>query len=269
MPSSSRRYQTGFSVVELATVIAVLAILATSFFVAFITLYSSSARSSKDLALDMDNQQAMSIIERDIRYSFAFEKDINSNTNVRDDFGYDTIAGSLSSITYSGTSSTLRALILAGYATTTNPSSKTRQTIYLTTPFSCATAMYDNAQLPYYTAYFARNGKLYRRINPDTTSATCNGAPQQKQSCPPDAPGAWNARCKANDEVIANNVTAFTLTYYDNSSPGTPIDVYNAPDPTEALNAADSVEVTLTLSNGTTITSTNTIRVAKVNYVDG
>lgn len=253
-------HETGYTLIELLTTMVILAILAGSVFMIYMDSYRDSTRKSVQATLDSSSQIAMSVIEHDIRYSFSYNTALP--IGFTDPYGSD---NSGTPITYKGASATSRALILAQYATTTNSLSNTRQSIYIQATFNCGTNMYDNPKLPYTILYFIRNSTLYRRILTDTTTSTCNPPQYQKQSCPPEVT-PWNMLCKTADEVIADHVTNFSVSYYSGSDT-TPTDVYSSSDPA-ILDTMDSAEITLTLApqGGGPLSSSIKMRVAKVNH---
>lgn len=250
----------GFTLVELVVTMTVLAILSSAIFTIYIDNYRQSSRMVTQASLDATAQLGMSVLEHDVRYSFAFSTSMPAGFS--DPYGRDNGG---TPVTYSGTSSTTRSLLLSQYATTTNALGNTRQAVYKQGAFSCATNLYDNPKLPYLIVYFVRDNSLFRRTITDSTTATCNPPQYQKQSCPPSV-SPWNAICKAADEVIAENVSGFAIDYYSGTDTS-PTDVYSSSDPA-VLDTMDSVGITLTLATqgSSPIASTTTMRITRVNH---
>jgi prepilin-type N-terminal cleavage/methylation domain-containing protein len=253
-------FHAGFTLVELIVTMTVLAVLSTAIFMIYIDNYRQSSRMVTQASLDAAAQLGMSVLEHDVRYSFAFSTSMPAGFS--DPYGRDT---SGTPVTYSGTSSTARSLLLSQYATTTNALGNTRQAIYKQGVFSCVTNLYDNPKLPYLIVYFVYNNSLFRRTITDTTTATCNPPQYQKQSCPPSV-SPWNAICEAADEAIAENVSSFAIDYYSGTDTS-PTDVYASSDPA-VLDTMDSIGITLTLATqgSAPISSTTTMRIARVNH---
>jgi hypothetical protein len=158
--------------------------------------------------------------------------------------------------------------MLSNVATTQNRSTDTRTPVYTDGPtFNCTTEMVFNPLQTYLIVYFVRSQKLYRRIITDTTTPLCNGPDSQKQSCPPELSGSWNAICKARDEIIASDVSTFSVDYYSLRDTSPMATIYSSPDP-EDMDVIDDAEITLGLSRGagsSTVTSSQTLRIARLN----
>jgi len=267
MLPTNRRLSFGVTIIELTVVITILPIIIALFIYAVFASVNASTKSKAQLELDTGVRDAMNVIERDVRYSVAFDKTVpaeysdpygpnNSGTNGAEAWNFTGVPAASSD----------RILILSVPATTQAGVSNAREPVYVDGSYNCSTERTYNPEHTYITIYFVRGGTLYRRILTDTTTTVCNGPQNQKQSCPADI-YPWNVICEAKDEVIATNVSSFSIDYYVNQV-ATPIsNVYTSSDP-DILNTADDAEVTLTLSRqfaGETISGTSTLRIAKVN----
>lgn len=262
MPVSKRPQ--GFTIVELMLVTVIIGIVLSGLFYSFLTSYRIANNNQIQQSLSSGAQVAMGVIERDVRYSTGFSTTIASPFS--DPYGPDNSGATWS---YKGTpaSANSRALILSAYATTQNPLSSSRQTIYENGVYACGSQMYYNIQLPYTVIYFVRGNVLYRRTLTDATTPICNGPQAQKQSCPP-AVTPWNSICKAQDEVIAKNVTGLSIDYYQERATSPIINEYTSTNP-GILGMADDAQVTLTLSGtgaSSSLTSTISLRITKVNH---
>lgn len=270
-PTKSRRSQQGgFSLIELVIVIVVLGIIFPVFSVLFVNTYHDAYISDNKMKTSTSIMQALDYMSDGVQASSSFQTGVSSPYT--DAYGANNSGSSgAQAWTYKGTSSTNRVLITKNYATSINALNTGRQPVFKNTPdFNCTTQMYYQPQLTYLTIYFVNNNTLYRRILTDTTSALCAGnSQQQKQTCPPYiSSGSWDATCQANDEVLMNNVTGFSIDYYQISTDGTSTQIdptYASTDPT-VLSAADYANVTLVASARTgAATTTMTQRMAKVN----
>lgn len=171
---------------------------------------------------------------------------------------------------YKGDSATSRVLITQNYSTTVNALNTGRQPVFRNTgTFNCTTEMYYQPQLTYISVYFVRNNTLYHRVLTDRTSPLCPGnSQQQKQSCPPYITSGRHASCETNDEILATNVSNFTVAYYRITQNNTSVQLdpsYTSNNPL-VLATADYAEVTLTESarNGA-ITTTLKQRMTRIN----
>lgn len=268
----------GYTIVELIVAVVLSVSIVVIFISIMMTTYLRSGENVTQLELNGNLQVALNDIERDIRYSSVYSKNLTapfSDSNAP--------AGGW---TFKGTpaNTNKRVLILKANATENNPFSNQRSSVYinggLTNPYAeidpqlnCSTTppagtLRLNPQLPYYVVYFVQNNILYRRTLTDTTTTICNGVVQyQKRSCPTGA----GAGCQAKDEVIANDVAQFSVNYYERSdTPDTvieAIDPYRATDPDE-LDQADNVEVVLKLQKtiaGKLVSSTLSVMATRVN----
>lgn len=281
--------QGGFTLVELMVAVILSGIVVTIFISALMTMVSTAVLQKTQLELSQRNQIALDVIERDIRLATAFETAI-PYTTFDDDYGpSNTDEGWTGSWAYGGTDANHRVLLLAQRATPGSPLAAARTPVYIRgsatnvyaaldaslncTVYNASTnptgALTYNPKLPYYLVYFVRDNQLFRRTLTDTTTSLCDGQQQyQKQSCPAvDTTPA--ASCGAYDEKIADDVAAFTITYFslDDDAVPTDIDAYASSDPTilrEISNAVVTLQLQKTI-NGEQRTSTLSVRVSRVN----
>lgn len=263
-----RRTNQGFTVVELMTSTILIGIVLSVFMAMLITTLRSSASQKIQLDLSTDAQQALNIMERDVRFSFRYNRGLPT-PQFEDPYGANNVPATGSQAwSYKGVpaNANSRALLLSHYATTQNSLSNARTPIYNDDPgYDCGGQLYYNSKREYIIIYFVRDNTLFRRIITDEDPNTCGTPGQvQKQSCPT---GSSNSICEANDEIIANNVDSLAINYYEYGETTPIADTYSSSDPT-ILDIADEVEVALTLAHpfGTgQITQTLSFRVAKVN----
>lgn len=292
---SLRSRDAGFTLIELLIAITLSTIVITVFVSALMSMVRTVTIQKTELELSQKSQLALDTIERDVRVALAFDTTpltVSGYTTFTDSYGPtntdDTWSGTWS---YKGTDASHRVLILRESATTTNPLSTSRSLTYaqgnianpyaeLNTSLNCTAynastapsgALTYNPPLPYYLIYFVRDNNLYRRILTDTTTPLCNSQ-YEKQSCPA-ADASPHANCQANDELIVQDVAAFTVAYnsitYDASGAATvsDLDVYSSSD-TGILNEISNIYVTLQLQKsvyGSPRSSTLSVRVSRVN----
>jgi hypothetical protein len=256
--------------VELIIVIVVIGIIFPVFSALFVNTYHDAYVADNKTKASTMILQALSYINEAAVSTNDFQTGISSPFT--DAYGPNDLGSSgAQAWTYKGKSSTNRVLITQNYATTVNALNTGRQPVFENTAaFNCTTQMSYQPQLVYMTIFFVKNNTLYRRILTDTTTAVCAGnTQQQKQSCPPYiASGSLDATCKANDEILATNVTGFSVDYFQIASDGTSTQIdptYASSDPT-ILTAADYINLTITASaNSGGTTTTMTQRMTKVN----
>lgn len=279
----------GFSVVELLIAVILVGIVVTVFVAAQINMLSTATIQKTQLELAAENQTALSIIERDIRFANRFETTLPSTFS--DPYGPNSIAeGWTGTWSYKGNtpanpSSPLKVIILRQNASTTHPMAISRTPVYIqgfvANPyadiepfFNCTAgptgALTYNYKLPYIQILFVRDRTLYRRTLTDTSTRICNGPQYQKQSCPREDTTP-HASCRAKDEVLAHNVTGFNAAYYRQLDTPAPTfedaDAYNSTDPT-VLDEIDSVVVTLTMEKtvqGKSRSVTESLRASRIN----
>lgn len=256
--------------VEMMITIGIIALLFPLF--AFILdMYHDSYYLDDRMKMDATSKQALWYMEGEVRTANNFLTAIPSPFT--DAYGpHDAGSSGSEAWSYKGDSSSSRVLIVRNFATTTNALGNGRTAVFENTAsFNCTTQMHYQPQLPYITIFYVKNSVLYRRVLTDTTTALCAGnTQQQKQTCPPYITTSRDATCQANDEVLASQVSSFTVAYYQSSSAGTSVALdpsYTSTDPT-ILSTADYAIVTLTSTarNGA-VTSTMTQRMTKVNQV--
>ncbi|MGV9001741.1 MAG: prepilin-type N-terminal cleavage/methylation domain-containing protein [Candidatus Saccharimonadaceae bacterium] len=244
------RERGGFTMVEVAIVVVIVGLIFPLF--AFIlSMYHDAYYLDEKVRMSNETSQALWYMEDGVRVSNGFLTAVPSQ--YVDPYGpHDLGTSGGEAWSYKGDSSASRVLITQNYATTTNALSTGRQPVFENTPtFNCTTQMYYQPQLEYTSIYFVKNRTLYYRLITDKTTALCAGnAQQQKLTCPPYIISSRNASCETNDEVLATNVSNFSVAYYHIVQDGTSTQLdptYTSTDPT-ILSTADYVEVTITQS---------------------
>ena len=261
--------QAGFTLVELAVVIFVLGAIFPIFLGFLVNMYGDAFNLDDKVKTNTQVMQAVWYMDDNVRVASAYLASVPSPFT--DAYGAHNAGSSGGEAwSYKGDSATSRVLLTRSYATSTNPLGSGRRPVFVNTPdFNCTTQMYYQPQLSFVTIYFVKDGTLYKRVLADTTTSLCPGnSQQQKQSCPPYITSGRHASCQANDEVLATNVTSFSVAYYQTTQAGSDIAVdpsYTSTDP-NVLVAVDYAKVTITtsLKNGR-IVNTVTQRMTKVN----
>lgn len=270
------RHSAGFTLVELLIVIMIIPILIAGFIFVIFNTVDAMSKSKQQLALTSQVQDAAYIMERDVRLNRGFNTVISSSYS--DPYGPNSSGAAWN---FAGISSDSRVLILSVPAVTSPSLNGDRDPVYLnsslmtpppTNVYNCTDQLHYNPVLGTRVIYFVRNSTLYRRILTNTTSPTCNNEKQyQKQSCPPELRSTWNSICKAADEVIAKNVTQFSVDYYTDQDSAPISGQYSSSAP-DALSDADSIGVTIKNERriaGQPVNGIVQLRMTKANEANG
>lgn len=260
----------GFTLIEIGVIVPLLISSLLVVFSALFVLLKSSSIESTSLNNVYDTQEALSTIERDATLTSQFLP--TTETGIIDVYKPTTNSNTWQYYGDTLTSST-RVLILRSYATVDNPQSGTRRPAYINNLGCGASTLYYNSVQSYNTIYFVKNKKLYRRITTNPTQSTCDTA-YQKQSCPSteDLGMARDASCKADDELIATDVSNFSVTYYATPTSSSSLDVYSNTSSGTLVSTAATVKISITITRtayGTSVPYTATTTISKQNTSTG
>lgn len=241
----TRHNQDGFTLIEIGIIVPLLIVALLALFDSLYLMLQSSAVERTRLDSAYDIQASLSGIEKDVMLTSQFLA--TKDAAISDAYPPSSNGGTWS---YLGDTAETRTLILKTYASTTNPEAQDRQPIFLNQAGCDASNIYYNDVLDYNTIYFIKGGNLYKRRIIETGGALC-ATPHQLQSCPSlETLGTQSrdASCKADDELIAKDVSNFAVQYFDNSASTTPIDVYAASADPALLQGANAVKVSITIT---------------------
>jgi len=167
------------------------------------------------------------------------------------------------------TSNSGNTLIMGLIATTTNPVQMNRQPIvYADQPNACSSDdKINNTVFTTQAVYFVKNGSLWRRMivptyntnSPSDSNTVCD-TPWQRNSC---APGKSGTACKTEDEEVLQNVTSFSIAYYESASS---TDTLSAADAPQARTISVSITAGQSIA-GKTISQTGSISVTRQNDI--
>jgi len=268
MKKISFKSTAGFTLIEIGIIVPILILTILVLFDALFAMIQSSNMERTKINMSYDRQIAITNIESDVVLSSTFLPVLDPSS--MNDVYKPTTNGNKWS--YLGSGASKRVLILKTYSTTKNPLDSSRRPVFIGNPLDelCnATNIYFNDVLQYNVIFFVENNNLYRRRIVDAATQTCE--PQyQKQSCPSvvDLGAAQHSSCKADDELLARDVSNFTVAYYASKSDTAPIDVYaTGADPNLVTTAVDAeISVTITKkTSGKTMTDTSKLRLSKLN----
>ena len=245
----------GFTLIEMLVVVPLAVIVIATIISLMVALVGDIAVSRERSVSSYSVQDALDRIEQDARVATTY---MPTFSLVKSPQGRNGSTGAFS--TTSGD------IIISQYATTANPYDASRQIVYYADQPNPCTGSYTlnrplTVRVIYFTTGTAGSQKLWRRtIVPqvsttatDTTKVCAN--PWQRNNCP--APVTVSANCDTEDELILDNVSTFTTTYYTDTGTTTT-------DP----RAATSLRVSLTQTEqiaGETIATSGVTRASHVN----
>lgn len=264
----NKQKNSGFTMVEVAVVVLIVGMLF-PLFSFILNMYHDAYFLDEKVKMNNEGAQALWYIEESVRISNSFLAVVPSE--FVDAYGPNNAGtAGAQAWSYKGSSPTSRVLMTRNYSTTANALNTARQPVFKNSgTFNCTTEMFYQPQLTYISIYFVRNNTLYYRVLTDKTSPLCPGnVQQQKLSCPPEITSGRHASCEADDEVLARNVSEFSVKYFRILEEGLSEQIdstYTSTNP-DVLLVADYAEVTLTESvRGGAIRSSLTQRMTKVN----
>lgn len=274
MSQLRNRSSAGFTIIEVAVIVPILIVTALFLFQALFVMIRTSTVDRANVDMLHDSQSALAHIESDalLASDFLATPDAFLTASDSPSDPYQPSGG----FTYKGSSATSRVLLARTYSTTTNPRAAARNPVYVGNPSGSectGSNAYLNSVMQYNVIYFVKNNDLFRRKVIDSKTNTCV-AQYQKRSCPSVANlalegiGSRNAACQADDELLARDVTNFSVQYYDSSTGTTPLNVYATGASPSLLATAVNAEITISISRkayGEAVTSTSTFRLAKIN----
>lgn len=146
---------------------------------------------------------------------------------------------------FRGGSATNRTLILNVQASSSNPLDSTRQPTYLQAggcPIGTSPA-YNNI------IYFVSSGTLFRRIivQPPAANLYCAGQSNaQVRTCSNPGGGGSPSNCREKDVAIIQNVTNFSIDYYNQAGDSTPNQtLYNTSTTQSLLDSIATLKISL------------------------
>lgn len=264
----------GFTLVEML-IIAPIVILAIGAFIAMMVSMTGEVIATRsENVTAYDTQNALDTIEQDVKLSGAFLA--NNDFALQSPQGYTDSSGTTASFENANTDATRGTmLILRSFTTDKNPLDPTRGIVYTNQPAaSCdASVVTTNQPFTQNIVYFVKNNTLWRRtlIEQGASTPTLCSTPWQLPSCTPGV--TRGSYCKVDDERLLDNVSSFTVQYFDNPSDTTPdaaASNASSSDGTRAtaLSGDTSVNVILSTSQttaGRTVTYSGSLRATKLN----
>lgn len=271
-------FDRGATVIEVVIALVLIPIITAAFAVTIATTLSTIKQNELRTAYTNISSLAMDWLERDVRFSKGFETTLPSLYNDR--FGPNQNYGASDSWDFRGVSANSRVLILKVPSSTAAQASDARRPVFLNSTFGCGANKILNPTLDYYAIFFVRNNTLYKRyVTQEITTADPYSGPStrtcddqsQKQTCQPsDFPsGHPGARCQARDEIVATNVSQFSIAYYQTPELSSPelTAVYTSLADAPLVRTAKAISITLKIQDpiNASISSTVNLKVTTLN----
>lgn len=255
MPSSSNKLsrRLGFTLVEIMVVVPIVILVIGVLVVFLVTLTGDALMARERSSVAYTTQDALNRIEQDIRISTNFLPTSGTMISPQGSNGGTAAFSSPSS-----------QLIIQQYATNGNSFYDARNLVYYSNrPNSCGGDYQYNEVMKVMIVYFVDDGDLRRRTISTPETATCDGGftsvgRAQYNSCK--VTRYVNDRCRVQDDVLASNVTDFSITYYTAANTTVPVSSIES--------GTASALVNLTISKnaaGETIENSGAVRVTKLN----
>lgn len=278
MRHTQRFRESGFTVAELAMVMVIIAMIVGVFSQMLISANQSASISKARVDINRSLHNSMDAIETDVRQTLRFKvssRDWEDTLATDRNFtGATPIEWRYRSNPYSSGAvhdPEKNSLILLQYATTMGRGSNTREIVYLRTPrFDCAANKTQQPKYKKIVIYFLEKGQLHRRTLYNDLVGTDNPYTVEPanffcMNSIDDIKFKSRARSVYQDPILATGVSEFKINYYDgntliskNSDPGNSDKSF--------LNAADSVEITLTIqSPSKQVSDSQTLMIRKIN----
>ena len=274
--------ESGFTVVELALVMVIIAMVVGVFSQMLISANQSASISKAKVEISRNMHNSMDAIETDVRQASRFKvssydgedtfaTDKNFPSAAPREWGYRSNPYSSGAVTDPEKNS----LILLQYATNMGRGADSREIVYLRTPkFDCNANKTQQPKYKKIVIYFLKNGELRRRTiyNDLVDFSSYPPAPYSGSVAgyfcmnSLDADKFKDRAMKLReDSILATGVSEFKINYYD----GKTLISKNsdAPDSDKkALDGADSVEITLTIqSPSKQVSDSQTLTIRKIN----
>ncbi len=257
-PTQHIHHSKGFTLVEMLIVAPIVILMIGIFVSAIVSMTGDvlATRASNSMAYNI--QDALNRIQSDVILSGSFLA--TNNISVVSPQGYnnnDTTPFHNANV--SGTVGQI--LVLNTYTTTANPSTSTRNLVYMSNqPNACNSPLVSqNQPLMMNVVYFVKSNTLWRRVIAPanyTTSGCVSGSvglPWQQPSC---AVGTTGTICATKDERLVDGVQTFTINYYSTPSSTTANTIAVDSSQSDSIRLA-ALQTTSTIS--ATISATSTV----------
>lgn len=234
--------QSGFTIIEVAIVVPMLALVVISFVAILTTLIASMAVTSARNTLVYDTKSVFTQIQKDVMFSDSFAPDVlpsnfNNTTPLAQTTTYKT-AG-----TGTGWMPIYRTLIINSADQIRNPASNASTLPAIIGSGATCNNLTDittTNKLPLAIIYYVNAGTLYRRLIPDNTGIATCGTPLIRQNCS-------GATCTPKDTALISGVTRFNVEYFASPTDSSPYNAY-ASSPSPTIDSVNDIAITLSVS---------------------
>lgn len=265
MPSMLRpstRTTSGFTLVEMLIIAPIILLTIAAFIGIIITLTGEAlvARSSNSLA--HDTQEALNMMEEDIRLSSAFLA--TNKWTISSPYGYNNATQG-----FTNASSTTGTMLILNMVATSQTGSGRVPVWRADQPNACsASNVSQNATMTINVIYFVKDSTLFRRIlTPPYYSDACT-TPAQVATCHPSV----SSGCQVRDTRVLDNVGNFAIQYFSTAattSPSANASNNSLADSARqaALNGTNTAQITLTANKtvaGRDVSYSGTVRATRV-----
>lgn len=237
----------GFTLIEVLVVAPIVILMIGAFIVSVVTMTGTALRAQGNNDLIHNVQNALNMIEQDVRTSGAFL----AQTNIPLQPGQ-SLSGT-GTTSFKNVAASERAIILSTAATTKSPFDPQKSLVYLKSqPNACGSAqLSQNEILPVNIVYYIKDSTLWRRsVAPKDYDVLGCTLPWQLPSCTPSSTGVLPAFCKAQDIKLLEGISLadFKIDYYAfadqaNSLPNAMNPGLSVNTRETALSASNTVEV--------------------------
>lgn len=215
------KFQEGFTLVEVAVVVPVMALLITVMMALLIVLVNDSAFQNKRSGNLQSQQAGLSSVAADVTNSSSFVTSRPGNFTDNEEPGKTGTYTTQGTLRNGTASSNLNTLFIYGYNQMLDPDDTTKTKVvpaFIGAPPCSAAAQSNSANIePILIIYFVNKGTLWRRTLVDNTGLTTCGLRLINQTC------SASAVCTYKDvSIVESDVTEFSITYYLNPGDTSP-----------------------------------------------
>lgn len=264
----------GFTLVEMLVVAPIVILAIGAFVTVMVAMTGQVIATRSENVMAYDTQNALDQMEQDVKLSGAFLA--NNDFTLQSPQGYTDSTGTTASFENANTDATRGTmLILRSFMTDKNPLDPARSIVYTNQPSSSCDSGVVTGNQPFTQniVYFVKNNTLWRRtlVQQGASAPTLCSTPWQLPSCTPGV--TRGSYCKVDDERLLDNVSAFSVQYFDNASDtaaDTAASDSTASDSARATALAGDSTITITLTAtqttaGRSVTFSGSMRATKLN----
>lgn len=252
----------GFTLVEVLVVAPVILLTIAAFIGIIITLTGEALVARSSNALTYDTQEALNMMEEDVRMSGAFLS-VNKWV-IPSPYGYNNATQG-----FTNASSTTGTMLILNTSATYKDYAGSRFPVWRANQPNPCTAgnVSQNSTMPINIVYFIKDGTLFRRtLTPPFYGDACT-TPTQIATCHPSV----TSGCQTRDTRVLDDVSSLDIQYFSTASASSPSANASNPSQTDsnrqtALNSTTTALITLTAGKsvaGRDVTYSGTVRATR------